>query len=57
VIANEALLSMPSSWHEPPETVTIDVVRSIRDGRVTSYTPPNNPGEDSGTKLQDNQHD
>lgn len=40
VIVNEALLDMPSSWHEPPETVTIDVDRSIHDGRITAYTPP-----------------
>ncbi len=40
VVVNEALLDMPSSWHEPPETVTIDVNKSIRDGRITACTPP-----------------
>lgn len=40
VIVNEALLDAPSSWHEPPETVTIDVNKSIRDGRITAYTLP-----------------
>jgi hypothetical protein len=40
VIVNEALLNMPSSWHGPPETITIDVDRSIRDGRISAYMPP-----------------
>lgn len=39
VVVNEALLNLPSDWHEPPETVTIDVNKSIRDGRITAYTP------------------
>lgn len=36
VIVNEALRDAPSSWHEPPETVTIDVNKSIRDGHITA---------------------
>jgi hypothetical protein len=39
VVVNEALLNPPSSWTEPPETVTIDVNKSIRDGRITACTP------------------
>ena len=26
----------PSSWHEPPQWVTVDIDRSIREGRVVA---------------------
>ena len=43
LVVNDALLNMPSSWHESPGTVTIDVDKSIRDCRITAYTPPEQP--------------
>lgn len=39
-IADEALFDKPSSWFEPPKTLTVDVSRSIREGRIVAYVPP-----------------
>jgi|GEM_PF-3075689 len=36
IVPDETLLNKPSSWYEPPETVTIDVNRSIREGRIVA---------------------
>jgi len=36
IVVNEALLDQPSSWYEPPETLAIDVNRSIREGRIVA---------------------
>jgi hypothetical protein len=36
IVLNKALLGQPSSWHEPPETLAIDVNRSIREGRIVA---------------------
>ncbi len=36
IVLNEALLDQPSSWYESPETLAIDVSRSIREGRIVA---------------------
>lgn len=36
IVLNDALLDLPSSWYEPPETVAIDVSRSVREGRIVA---------------------
>jgi hypothetical protein len=40
IIAGETLLDQPSSWFEPPETLTVDVNKSVREGRIVAYVPP-----------------
>jgi hypothetical protein len=39
VITDPALLDKLSSCYEPPETLTLDVNRSIRDGRIVAHVP------------------
>lgn len=36
---DEKAWNKPSTWYEPPERLTVDVHRSIREGRITAWMP------------------